>query len=130
MAELSGTRILVTGPAGQIAFPLAARLARDNEVWGIARFGNPADRERVERAGIKARRVDLAQPVWSDLPEHFDYVLHIAASIGPGSDFDSAVDVNALGTGRLMSHFRSAKACLMMARQRRETVRPVWPRRV
>ena len=31
---LRGERILVTGPAGQIAFPLASRLARDNQVWG------------------------------------------------------------------------------------------------
>ena len=40
MALLSGQRVLVTGPAGQIAFPLARALAADNEVWGIARFGN------------------------------------------------------------------------------------------
>ena len=38
---LSDEKILITGPAGQIAFPLAESLARDNEVWGIARFGNP-----------------------------------------------------------------------------------------
>ena len=63
MGELAGEKILVTGPAGQIAFPLAARLARDNEVWGIARFGDPAGRERVlaetvaaETARVVARR--------------------------------------------------------------------------
>jgi hypothetical protein len=36
MESLRGEKILVTGPAGQIAFPLASRLAGDNEVWGIA----------------------------------------------------------------------------------------------
>ncbi|MEZ4292977.1 MAG: hypothetical protein R3E53_21565 [Myxococcota bacterium] len=34
-------RSLVTGPAGQIAFPLAARLAKDNEVFGVARSATP-----------------------------------------------------------------------------------------
>ena len=58
--SIKDCRILVTGPAGQIAFPLAARLARDNEVWGIARFGDAAARDRVEQTGITTRAVDLA----------------------------------------------------------------------
>ena len=88
MEKLEGHRILVTGPAGQIAFPLAARLARDNEVWGIARFSLAGSRERVEAAGIHARQLDLADPKWSELPEDFDYILHLAAFIGPGHDYD------------------------------------------
>lgn len=115
MTTLTGNKILVTGPAGQIAFPLAARLARDNEVWGIARFGDPAGRERVEKAGIQTRRVDLAEPDWADLPDDFDYVLHLAAAIVPGNDFDSALRINAEGTGFVMSRFRSAKAMLVMS---------------
>ncbi len=35
---LKGHKILVTGAAGQIGFPLAAYLAAENEVWGVARF--------------------------------------------------------------------------------------------
>jgi len=115
MTTLTGNKILVTGPAGQIAFPLAARLARDNEVWGIARFRDPKGRERVEKAGVRAHRVDLADPDWGDLPEDFDYVLHLAAAIVPGNDFDAALRINAQGTGRLMSRFRNAKACLVMS---------------
>jgi nucleoside-diphosphate-sugar epimerase len=115
MSTLSGHRILVTGPAGQIAFPLARALARDNEVWGIARFGDAATRERVEHAGIHARTVDLADPVWNELPEHFDYLLHLAAVIPPGLDFDATMRVNAEGTGNLMRRFRSARACLVMS---------------
>ena len=57
MTALRGHRILVTGPAGQIAFPLASALARDNEVWGIARFGDATTRERVERASASVRAV-------------------------------------------------------------------------
>ena len=47
---LSGEKILITGPAGQIAFPLAEHLAADNEVWGIARFGDPATARRSTRS--------------------------------------------------------------------------------
>ena len=105
----------MTGPAGQIAFPLAARLARDNEVWGIARFEQPKTRERVEKAGIHARAIDLADPSWGDLPDDFTLVLHLAAVIVPGHDYDSAIRINAEGTGRVMQRHRSARACLMMS---------------
>lgn len=115
MQALRGHRILVTGPAGQIAFPLARALARDNEVWGIARFTDAASRERVEREGIIARTVDLADPRWNDLPGSFDYLLHLAAVIPPGSDFDATMRVNAEGTGNLMRRFRDARACLVMS---------------
>lgn len=115
MDSLRGEKILVTGPAGQIAFPLAARLARDNEVWGIARFGDRDSRERVEAAGISTRVVDLAAPDWGDLPDDFSVVLHIAAAIVMGYDYDAALRVNAEGTGRLMSRCRRARACLVMS---------------
>jgi nucleoside-diphosphate-sugar epimerase len=115
MESLRGEKILVTGPAGQIAFPLASRLAGDNEVWGIARFGDPRTRKRVEAAGIQTRTVDLADPDWADLPEDFSYVLHLAASVEPGHDYDRSLRVNAQGTGHLMSRFRSARACLVMS---------------
>ena len=115
MAELRDEKILVTGPAGQIAFPLAARLAKENEVWGIARFSDTRAQERCDQAGIQTRAVDLAEPDWADLPDDFTYVLHLAASIAPGNDFDGAIRINAEGTGRLMSRFRSASAFLVMS---------------
>jgi len=115
MAELRGRRILVTGPAGQIAFPLARELARHNEVWGIARFSQPGSRERVENAGAAAAEVDLAAPDWRRLPEHFDYVLHLAVFQQEGLDYDRALAVNAEGTGLLMSRFRTASAFLVVS---------------
>jgi nucleoside-diphosphate-sugar epimerase len=115
MTRLRDEKILITGPAGQIAFPLAARLAPDNEVWGIARFGDPEARERVEKAGIETRVIDLSDPDWGDLPEDFSVVLHLAAAIVPGHDYDAAIRINALGTGRLMKRQRNAKACLVMS---------------
>ena len=77
MNEIQGKTILVTGPAGQIAFPLSARLARDNEVWGIARFSDARSRQRCEEAGIRTRIVDLADPDWSELPERYVDLLGI-----------------------------------------------------
>ena len=115
MAKIEGKKILVTGPAGQIAFPLAARLAQDNEVWGIARFSDSALRKRCEDAGIKTRVVDLADPDWSELPERVDHLLHLAAIIEPGLDFDRSLRINAEGTGRVMSRFRDAESCVMMS---------------
>jgi nucleoside-diphosphate-sugar epimerase len=115
MAVLEDKRILVTGPAGQIAFPLAARLAENNEVWGIARFSDAATRQRCEDAGIRTATVDLMDPDWSKTPGEFDHVLHFAAAIVPGRDFDSAIRVNALGTGHVMSRFRGAESCLVMS---------------
>ena len=115
MQELIGQKILVTGPAGQIALPLATRLAQENEVWGIARFTESDSRERVEAAGITTRKVDLAEPDWGDLPDDFDILLHLAAVIVPGDDYDTSMKINAQGTGHLMSRFRNARACLVMS---------------
>ena len=57
---ITGKKILITGPAGQIAFPMAEELAADNEVWGLARFSDPATRARVEAVGVRAVASDLA----------------------------------------------------------------------
>ena len=113
MTKLADRRILVTGPAGQIAFPMAEALACDNEVWGIARFGDPSTRERCEAAGITTRVCDLGNPDFSELPAHFDYVLHLAIFQTGGHDYDHALRVNAEGTGLLMSRFRDAEAFLV-----------------
>jgi nucleoside-diphosphate-sugar epimerase len=37
---LSGEKILITGPASQVAFPVAQALARHHQVHGLARFGS------------------------------------------------------------------------------------------
>lgn len=115
MAAIEGKRILVTGPAGQIAFPLASRLAQKNEVWGVARFSDGGSQARCEAAGIRTAVVDLVTPDWSKTPADFDYVLHLAAAIVPGLDYQASIRINALGTGRVMSRFRKAKACLVMS---------------
>jgi len=112
---LSGEKILITGPAGQIAFPMAKYLAQDNEVWGIARFSEAGSRERVEALGVTTRVVDLALGDYSDLPSDFSYVLHLATFQAAGHDYDWALRVNAEGTGLLLAHTRRAKAALVMS---------------
>src|SRR3954465_12583061 len=112
---IAGKKILVTGPAGQIAFPMAEYLAADNEVWGIARFSDPDSVARVERAGVRAVRCDLGAGDFSALPDDFDYVLHLATFRNGGLDYDGALTVNAEGTHLLMEHCRKAKAVLIMS---------------
>ncbi len=112
---LTDEKILITGPAGQIAFPLAEYLAADNEVWGIARFSDPDGKATVEAAGVTAVTCDIGSGDFSEIPDDFTYVLHLAAMMAPGWDFDEAFRVNAEGTGLLLAHCRKAKAALVMS---------------
>jgi nucleoside-diphosphate-sugar epimerase len=111
---LEDKRILLTGPAGNIGFPLGRELAKNNEVWGISRFNDPAEQERVEEGGVITRRIDLGTGEFGALPDTFDYVLHLSAYI-VGDDYDRAIEVNAEGTALLMTRFRNAKAILVMS---------------
>ena len=115
MTDIQNERILVTGAAGQIGLPLAMALAKNNDVWGVARFRDNAVRERLEAAGVTTRSVDLSDPDFSGLPKDFAYIIHFAVFLEPGLDFDYALRVNAEGTGLLMSHFRNARAFLSMS---------------
>lgn len=111
---LSGEKILITGPAGKIAWHIAERLAPHNEVWGIARFSDPAQEHEVQALGVTTRKVDLATCDFGDLPRDFTYLLHIAASFEPGT-YDRAITVNAESAGLLLDHCRTAKAALVMS---------------
>jgi nucleoside-diphosphate-sugar epimerase len=111
---LSGEKILITGPAGRIAFGLARSLAADNEVWGIARFADPSTRQAVEALGVTTRVADIAGGRFDELPTDFTYLLHIAADFSP-DDYDRALRVNAEGSGFVLEHCRTAKAALVMS---------------
>lgn len=112
---LSDRKILVTGPTGQIGLPLATHLARDNEVWGAARFGDPAARRRLEDIGVRTVSIDLAEGDLSALPDDFEHVIHLAAFKTEGLDYDHAISVNAEGTGLLLHHCRRARSVLVMS---------------
>jgi nucleoside-diphosphate-sugar epimerase len=111
---LKDEKILITGPAGNIAFGIAQSLVGENEVWGISRFGDPAARERVEGIGVKTRAIDISSGDYGDLPRDFTYLLHVAVAYEK-SDYDRAISVNAEGTGLILEHCRKAKAALVMS---------------
>lgn len=114
-AVLSDEKILITGPAGQIAEPLTRYLAPHNDVWGIARFTDPSSRERIDAYGVTTLALDLGAGDLSSLPDDFTYVLHLAADQSGGHDYDRALAVNAEATGLLLQHCRSARAALVMS---------------
>ncbi len=103
-------KILITGPTSQVALPIARELASANEVWGLARFTRPKDRERLEDLGVKCAPVDLADGSLEGVPDDFGYVLNFA--VVRTGDFDYDLAANAGGAGRLMAHCRRAKAFL------------------
>jgi nucleoside-diphosphate-sugar epimerase len=129
---ISGEKILISGVTGTVARPLAEFLARDNEVWGVARFANEADRaieqyqavageplrslsdrEALESLGIVTRAVDLGSGDFGDLPDDFTYVLHLAWMRADLAHLEDALRTNVEGAGLLLHHCRKAKAALV-----------------
>ena len=131
---MRGSKILITGPSGQVAAPIAKALAADNEVWGIARFTDPAARESLEKAGVRCETVNLASGDFSALPTDFDYVLNLA--VAKSGRWDKDLGANAESAGLLMAHCRAAKAfpalllgCGLRSARRRTPHRARRPRR-
>jgi UDP-glucuronate 4-epimerase len=107
---LKQQKILVTGPSSQVAKSVVRRLAKDNEVYGLARFKQADAREEVESLGAQTLSVDLAEGNFDGVPDDFDYVLHFA--VVKSGDFKYDMQANAEGVGLLMSHCRNARAFL------------------
>jgi nucleoside-diphosphate-sugar epimerase len=107
---MHSAKILITGPTGQVAAPIARALAVENEVWGIARFTDAAAREELEKAGVRCEKVNLAGGDFSNVPTDFDYVLNLA--VAKSGRWDKDLAANAESVGLLMAHCRGAKAFL------------------
>jgi UDP-glucuronate 4-epimerase len=107
---MRGFKILITGPTGQVAAPIARALAADNEVWGIARFHDPAAREDLEQAGIRCQTVNLAGGDFAGIPSDFDYVINLA--VAKSGKWEKDLAANAESVGLLMAHCADAKAFL------------------
>ncbi len=107
---LKKEKILITGPTSQVAFPLARELAKENEVYGLARFSRPEDRDRLKALGVQCVKVDLAEDSLDGVPEDVTYVLNFAVVKTRSFDYDLAANVE--GAGRLMYHCRKAKVFL------------------
>jgi nucleoside-diphosphate-sugar epimerase len=112
---IKGARILVTGASGQVAFPIAAYLARDNDVFGVARFGEAEAAERVRAAGVTPIAADLASADFAAVPADIDYLLHFGFTRGGADHFDQAMRVNGEGTGLILQHCRNARAALVVS---------------
>lgn len=107
MAQLSGRRVLVTGASGLVAFPVAAELAKSNEVFAVARWSDAEQKRKIEETGAKPIAFDLAQKDLSELPKSVDVVINYA--VLPPSHKD-AYELNVAATGRLARRYRDAQA--------------------
>ena len=107
---MEGQKILVTGPTGQVAGPVAVHLSGQNDVYATARFSDAQKKKDLEAEGITCIVTDLESGDFSALPEDFDYVLNFGVAKTP--DFDSDLRSNGEGLGLLMSHCRRAKGFL------------------
>ena len=107
---LTDQRILVTGPTGQVALPVTLALAERNEVFGLARFSDPAARARLEAAGVTCIETNLAAGDFTNVPADVDYVLNLAVVKSNRWEIDLAA--NAEAPGLLMQHCQGAKAML------------------
>ncbi|OFV87158.1 MAG: oxidoreductase [Acidobacteria bacterium RBG_16_68_9] len=105
-------KILITGPASQVGFPIARELAKHNQVYGLARFGNAADRERLQAVGVTCIQADLATDSFATVPDDFTHVLNFAVLKSGDANFEYDLAANAESVGRLMFHCRKAKAWL------------------
>jgi len=110
---ISGEKILVTGVTGTVGAPVAKALTKDNEVWGLARFTDPAKRADIEAAGVVTRAVDIGSGDFSQVPDDFTYVLHLNWMRGGIDLLQEAIRTNIEGPGLLMQHTRKAKATLV-----------------
>lgn len=107
-AVLDGEKILITGAGGKIAFPIARALAARNEVWGAARFSNPAHRDALSAIGVKPARLDMSEADFGSLPDDFTYVFHAATAEGV-EPWRYCVATNVQASGQLLHHCRGAK---------------------
>jgi UDP-glucuronate 4-epimerase len=101
--------VLVTGATGRIGFPIARALARDHDVYGLARCSHAEDEDRLRAAGVVPIVGDLgeldADTMIASAERPFTHVFHAAARIGPeaNTDWPRTFEVNAQATGRLIA---------------------------
>ncbi|MCR9103863.1 MAG: NAD(P)-dependent oxidoreductase [Gammaproteobacteria bacterium] len=107
--ELANTKMLITGPTGQVALPVVEHFAKIADVYALARFRKEEDRAQIEALGATVIAADLAEPdTLAAIPEDIDYVLNFA--VVKSGDFDYDLAANGEGVGNLMMRCKNAKA--------------------
>ena len=77
---MQGKKILITGATGQIGRGLVHVLSKRNEVHAVARFGDAAIREEIEKKVERIWRMDMGAERADGLPADFDVVFHEAVN--------------------------------------------------
>ena len=109
--DLANTKLLITGPTGQVALPVVEHFAKIADVYALARFRKEEDRQQIESLGATVLQADLADAdSLAVIPEDIDYVLNFA--VVKTGDFDYDLAANGEGVGNLMLRCRKAKACV------------------
>ena len=112
---LKDEKILLTGATGTLGSMIARALAPHNQVWGMARYADPATVDAARQAGIVPLAVDLERPDFSAVPKDFTYLLHFAHTRRGADEFVESIQINAVGPGLLMQHCRNVKAALIVS---------------
>ena len=107
--DVSGSKLLITGPTGQVALPVVEHFAKIADVYALARFKKEEDRQQIEALGATVIAADLSDASSLEaVPEDIDYVLNFA--VVKTGDFDYDLAANGEGVGNLMTRCKNAKA--------------------
>ena len=108
---MDGQKVLVVGATGLIGFYLAKELARDNTVYGVARFEHRAQ-DDVARHNIIPVPFDVTEGDFGSLPADVDYVFN-EVMLYSEDDFPQSIAVNAFPTARLFERYRHTKGIVL-----------------
>ncbi len=100
------TTYLITGVTGQVAAGVAARLAQDHDVVGVARFSDHSARSALEDAGVRCVATDLTGTDLSAVPTEVDVLANFA--VLKTQRWARDLRGNARSVGLLMGHVRPA----------------------
>jgi nucleoside-diphosphate-sugar epimerase len=113
--DVDRKKILITGATGQVARPIAEALASEHEVWAVGRFSSPKIKDQLRARGVRTWEWDMGREGLDRLPTDFTHVLHAAVRRGDDGDFDSAIEVNTVAVGQLMTHCHTASAFIYIS---------------